>query len=214
MSKNHKKIISPKTKNKRRGISKKNIIFSFFFLSFFLIVILNVRLHNQTNLKAYIDSNTQKGNHFEKKNDINVFHVASTVPTLHPKKTYFTPSFMAHPNATIFIKPIFGQHRPNRDAVFAFAEQYPVEVYVQFLTSLRNSGYQGDVVLSVSTVDKMKRNVEKYLKQQSSAKVVQESDIALIVYAVDWTCYHKDGTPIDHVKSGFSDCQANLYGME
>ena len=147
--------------------------------------------------------------------DKNKFHTElNHYHQLRHDAIYPAPSALAHPNATIYVQPIFGQHRPNKDAIFAFAEQYPVETYVQFLSFLTETGYKGDVVFSTSKIEKMKPNVKTYLRRQASSEQILKSGIAVIVYALDWTCFKKDGTPINNVNSGFSDCKTNLYGVE
>lgn len=179
----------------------------------FIIILAGPAIYVNVHFEDHTEVNLSP--HLEKENSeeaINTYEPDAV--TKSPKILYPTPASMAHPNATPYVKPLFGEHRPHKDAVFAFAEQYPVETYVQFLSFLRDTGYQGDVVLSVASVEKMKPNVEKYLRQQASASLVEETGIAVIVYTVDWTCFKKDGKPIDHVSSGFTNCKAKLYGLE
>eukprot|EP00566_Odontella_aurita_P010917 CAMPEP_0113538764 /NCGR_PEP_ID=MMETSP0015_2-20120614/7547_1 /TAXON_ID=2838 /ORGANISM="Odontella" /LENGTH=407 /DNA_ID=CAMNT_0000438375 /DNA_START=225 /DNA_END=1448 /DNA_ORIENTATION=+ /assembly_acc=CAM_ASM_000160 len=78
------------------------------------------------------------------------------------------PVEAAGPNATIILKPTFGVHRPDQDAVFVFAEGYDLTVFALFVTSLReNAGFDGDIVMSVSSRAKLKSGVETFLKQQN-----------------------------------------------
>ena len=51
------------------------------------------------------------------------------------------------------------------DAIFALACQYSKEYYQRFVGSLRKHGYNGDIVLAVSPVDKMKSGVSDYLQK-------------------------------------------------
>mmetsp|Transcript_36060 Transcript_36060/g.107845 ORF Transcript_36060/g.107845 Transcript_36060/m.107845 type:complete len:403 (-) Transcript_36060:301-1509(-) len=78
------------------------------------------------------------------------------------------PVEAAGPNATIILKPTFGVHRPDQDAVFAFAVGYDLIMFALFVTSLRkNAGFDGDIVMSVSSRAKLKSGVETFLKQQN-----------------------------------------------
>ena len=109
------------------------------------------------------------------------------IPALQPRrlKTFPPPYAMAGQDSKLLLEPTFGAHRPDKDAVFAFAEGYDLPVYVLFVESLRRTGFDGDIVLSVSSPDKMADRVEDYLRSQSQK--------GLVVYTVDWDCYKKDG---------------------
>lgn len=77
------------------------------------------------------------------------------------------PVKAAGPNATIILKPTFGVHQPDKDAVFVFAEGYDLKVYALFVVSLRKTGFNGDIVMSVSSREKLKPGVENFLQQQN-----------------------------------------------
>lgn len=47
--------------------------------------------------------------------------------------------------------PVFGAHRPSADAVFTIARGYPPPTLVRFVNSLIESGYDGDIVLGLSS---------------------------------------------------------------
>ena len=53
-------------------------------------------------------------------------------------------------------QPLFGARHTGSDAVFALASKYHKDFYKWFVGSLRQSGFNGDIVLAVSTPDKMK----------------------------------------------------------
>lgn len=113
------------------------------------------------------------------------------------KKSYPLPSEATSlPDVKINVKPLFGEHQANQDVVFAFAEGYPLDVYVFFLTSLNNCGFRGDVVLSVSHVDKMEDGVYNYLKNSST------ENVNVVVYSIDWKCQKKNGDQINHANGG------------
>ncbi len=73
-------------------------------------------------------------------------------------------------NGKIIIQPTFGTHRYDKDAIFAIANTMEYEDYVLFITSLRDSGYIGDLVLSTPDVDTMEDDLVKFLKYHSQEK--------------------------------------------
>ena len=124
------------------------------------------------------------------------------------RKSFPKPSSLANPNAQVLLQPTHGTHNPSSDAVFAFAEGYQLHTYVGFVESLKATHYQGDVVLSVSHPTKLSTGVQDYLN-------ADHGDINLVYYAVDWTCWKKNGEKISNTNGGMSDCQVNgLYGDE
>lgn len=115
----------------------------------------------------------------------------------------------------IMLKPTFGSHRPDRNAVFAFAEGYDLQVYTTFIESLKQTSFTGDVVLAVSYVGGMKPGVEEYLRSYS-----QQDSLRVISYALEWECYKKSGVRIlpengegrgSTTNHGFSDCK--IHGL-
>ena len=106
------------------------------------------------------------------------------------------------------IKPTFGSHRPHVDAVFALAEGYELKIYVLFIESLRRSGFTGDVVLSVSSLDQLKQGVEDYLRSFSTAE--GEEGINIVAYTVSWTCFEGDEkTVAKGANEGQRKCKLN-----
>ena len=128
------------------------------------------------------------------------------------------PAFPLPSDSPISLKPTFGKHRPNKNAVFAFAEGYEIGVYVTFIESLKQTNFTGDVVLAVSYVKGMKPGVAEYLKWYSEQG---DGSLRVISYALEWECYKKSGVRIATTNSegrgsttnhGFSDCVIhNLY---
>ena len=104
---------------------------------------------------------------------------------------------------SILLEPTFGKHRPNVDAVFALAEGYNLDTYLLFIDSLRKTGFDGDIVLSVSAVENMQNGVEKFLKSQKN----------LVVYTMNWDCYDKKtGSSTSKAQEGINLCKAHsLY---
>lgn len=83
-----------------------------------------------------------------------------------------SPSLMAGPNSTLILKPAMGSHRPDVDAVFASAEGLSLEIYVLFITSLRSTGFDGDIVLGVSPWNEMAPGVFEFLKYHAQTGLV------------------------------------------
>lgn len=106
----------------------------------------------------------------------------------------------------ILLQPQYGSHRPGENAVFAFAEGYDLRIYVLFVESLLATGYSGDIVLSVSHEDKLKKGVGEYLKKKAASNHV-------VVYTVDWECFKKNGEAVEDARGGMADCRVdNLFG--
>lgn len=78
------------------------------------------------------------------------------------------------------IKPILGQHT-GRDAIFALACNYPLELYQFFVGSLRRFNYKDDIVLAVSPPKQMHGGVYDYLKQTN-----------VVAYGFEVDCKGKD----------------------
>lgn len=122
-----------------------------------------------------------------------------------PTKEYPSPAAMVGSDAVVILEPTFGKHRPDEDAIFAFAEGYDIKIYLAFMESLKATGFAGDVVLSVSSLDKLKPGVEKYLRAQPN----------LVVYTVDWKCYTGSGKLADGPNEGIRMCQfSGMYGTQ
>ena len=116
------------------------------------------------------------------------------------KPTFPYPTDFIGKDARILLKPTFGEHRPSVDAVFALAEGYDLKIYLQFLQSLANTGFDGDIVLSVSSFENMQPGVQEYLKAQKN----------LVVYTMNWDCRdRKDGSATSNAKEGVNLCKAN-----
>ena len=123
-----------------------------------------------------------------------------------PKITFTHP---APTNTHVSLKPTFGTHRSHSDAIFAFAEGYDLKIYLTFLESLKATGYNGDLVLSVSALDKLKPGVEEYLR--SHHKEENEVGLNVVVYTVTWLCYTGDGELAEGANEGQRMCE--LVGM-
>jgi hypothetical protein len=81
-------------------------------------------------------------------------------------------------NASIVLEPAFGIHRPDQDAVMAYAEGYELIHYLAFIESLKGTGFRGDIVLAVSALPLLREGVEEYLRGCDTC----------VIYAIDFTC--------------------------
>jgi hypothetical protein len=128
-------------------------------------------------------------------------------PTTFPKPTERVSSQGGRKKRLVpYLKPAFGgSHRPDQDAVFVFAAEYGINVYLLFLTTLRATGYDGDVVLALSPMDARETRVRDFL----------EDDPHVIAYVIDITCFNAENEPVPSVKGGIRVCNCdNLYGEE
>jgi hypothetical protein len=76
-----------------------------------------------------------------------VEEIARLGPSHFPKPTHL---YHDHDSVVPVARPIIGEHRPNVHAVFAYAEGYALDHYILFLQTLRETGFDGDVVLAIS----------------------------------------------------------------
>ena len=109
-----------------------------------------------------------------------------------------SPIERAGPNSTILLKPAFGMHRSTSNAIFVFAEGYDLSIYLAFIESLSNSGYTGDVVISISQEDKLKPGVKEYLTSKRGLNIVG--------YEVEWNCFKSSGESVEGSREGRSHC--------
>lgn len=127
---------------------------------------------------------------------------ASLVGKPHSRKVEVAP----------ILKPRLGEHRPDQDAVFAFASEYDLSTHQGFILSLRKTGFQGDIVLAVSPTDLAKDGEAASTKQEKLHEFFA-SDPHVIVYVVPFTCYNAEGESVDSAKGGIRTCHCHvLYG--
>jgi hypothetical protein len=106
--------------------------------------------------------------------------------------------------ATIILEPAFGAHRSNSNAIFVFAEGYDLSIYLAFIESLSNTGYTGDVVISISTEEKLKPGVKDYLTSKNTGK-----GLNIVGYEVEWNCFKQSGQAATGSNEGMNHCQMN-----
>lgn len=113
------------------------------------------------------------------------------------KRTFPEPSRLAGENAVPVLEPTFGTHRPEVDAVFAFADGYSLSQYLGFVESLLATGFTGDIVLAVSHKKALKWGVEEYLRSRST----------VVVYEIEWECWDSSNDPVkSDTKEGMHMC--------
>jgi len=134
-------------------------------------------------------------------------------PSVFPKPTdyvahlYATKEGLDEDNveAVPYLQPTYGKHRPDQDAVIAFAAEYVLDNYMVFIESLRKTGFQGDIVLSVTEMDMRKDDLRNYL---STAPGV-------VIYVPQQECYNFEGEIVESAKGGMRTCMIhNLYGVK
>lgn len=126
-------------------------------------------------------------------------------------KKWPSPSEKAGADTTILIKPAFGAHRPAHDAIFVFAEGYDLSIYLAFVESLVNTGYDGDVVFSISHEDKLKPGVKEYLQSHNSEPGT--GGVNIVTYEVSWSCFKQSGEATHGANEGVSHCKMdNAFG--
>lgn len=133
--------------------------------------------------------------------DQSLFHHVNSIEVLGPS-SFPRPTEIAktdaHDVVEPYLKPVIGKHRPDQDAVFAYAAEYPLENYMAFIASLRETGFKGDIVLGVSSLDLKKDEIRRYLSTPN-----------IIVYKADVICRNLEGDTVDSAKGGSRGCQFN-----
>ena len=98
-------------------------------------------------------------------------------PSHFPKPTHL---YSQHDTVVPIAQPLCGEHRSDVDAVFAYAEGYEVPNYILFIQTLRETGFDGDVVLAIA--DDPQAGVVEYLQEQPH----------VVVYKASLTCFDED----------------------
>jgi hypothetical protein len=100
-------------------------------------------------------------------------------PSAFPKPTDKLPD-----GAVPIVEPIVGRHRPDHDAILAYAEGYELQWYMSFIESLKATGFSGDLVLAIAEDRVRSHGVLDYLAAQPF----------LVVYSVVMDCFDTDQT--------------------
>ena len=98
-------------------------------------------------------------------------------PSTFPKPTDKLPD-----GAVPIVQPIHGHHRPDQDAILAYAEGYEIQWYLSFIESLKATGFQGDLVLAIAEERIRSKGVMEYLSAQPF----------VVVYSITMDCFESD----------------------
>ena len=91
----------------------------------------------------------------------------------------YAPQDIANKNAKVVLQPTLGQHTNTHDAVFGIADGVPLPQLVLFVTTLRESGFKGDIVLSVSARDKLTNETWSFLEYHAQHRMVVYEGVGL-----------------------------------
>ncbi len=127
-------------------------------------------------------------------------------PSAMAERLSFNHSILSTTSPIVpYLKPVHGTHRATADAVFLFAAEYPLSSYILFISSLRLTGYDGDIVIAISQLDWNDKAVRSYLSH----------DPHVIVYAIEFSCFNAEWEAVTSVKGGMRVCQCHqLYGRQ
>lgn len=101
------------------------------------------------------------------------------------------PPYMDRPSTSNFrvgAKPVIGKHRCSKNAVMAFAHGYQLPELIHFVTSLWQTGYDGDLVIGVG------RDLT-----QETRSFFEDSALThpgLVVYEVPLSCQRKNSCQV------------------
>ena len=154
-----------------------------------------------------VDDGDLTSNLFDPPDEIQVL-----APSAFPKPTHLITE--GGPGVTVIVEPAYGKHRPDKDAIFAYAEGYGLEYYMMFVETLADTGFDGDYVLAVSDPIMIKPDVMEYLQFQNRVNVV--------VYNHELSCLGPTGEPGQKRRNMphggldvFQMCQfADVYGWK
>jgi len=85
-------------------------------------------------------------------------------------------------------KPLYGEHRCDKNAVMAFAHGYQLPQLIHFITSLWKTGYDGDVVIGVGT--NLTQETRSYLEYHAKNRA------GLVVYETPLSCQRKNSCQV------------------
>lgn len=104
------------------------------------------------------------------------------------------PPDLIQKNATLSSKfrvaqgPRYGEHRCNKNAVMTFAHGYQLPQLMHFMTSLWQTGYDGDLVIGVGT--NLTKETRSFLEDSA------RTHSGLVVYEISLSCQRKNSCRI------------------
>jgi len=120
--------------------------------------------------------------------------------------TFPKPSSYGRDNDDVkpYLKPTFGAHRHDVDAVFVFAAEYGLNTYICFVESLRKTGFTGDVVFAVSALDVKDKVTREYLSEPNNG---------IVTYVLMLKCFNAEMEEVESAKGGMRVCTLDgLWG--
>jgi hypothetical protein len=147
-----------------------------------------------------------------------LFLPSDTIRVNAPSK-FPKPTRLLGPDAVVVVEPTFGTHRPDHDAILAYAEGYKLSYYMQFLETLTLTGYRGDVVLAIAEPRIIRPDVVEYLQTYTNQGINKPN---VVIYQQELKCDARDGEVTNQrqlVKTGDTDifqmCQlSEVYGWK
>ncbi len=82
------------------------------------------------------------------------------------------PSALLSQNATVALKPTMGLHRYDQDAIFSIADGLSIRQLAIFVITLRNTGFEGDIVFSTWPREYLSEEVINFFEYHSKSGVV------------------------------------------
>ena len=95
----------------------------------------------------------------------------------------------------------------SRPSCFATMPGYDLSIYLAFVESLVNTGYDGDVVFSISEEKKLKPGVKEYLQSHNAG--AGDGGVNIVTYEVNWSCFKQSGEATSGANAGISHCKMN-----
>ena len=112
---------------------------------------------------------------------LNETYASQRTPLQVPHRGPSVPDEMA--NTASSITPTWGEHRPDRNAIFVIMNECKLEMFVLLVKSVLKFEFEGDIVISVSSHDEMSSGVWDFLQYHIRAyKASGAETINLVVY--------------------------------
>jgi len=137
----------------------------------------------------------------------------SDAVTVNSASHFPKPTRKLGSNATIIVEPTFGEHRPEADAILAYAEGYQLSYYMMFLETLAATGFTGDVVLAIAEERIVRNDVVDYLKTYATG---DRSKPNVVVYQQSLDCDNEEEGNHKRrlTKKGDTDGESMTFGHE
>jgi hypothetical protein len=90
-----------------------------------------------------------------------------------------TPLGLVGDGSIVVAKPSIGKHRNESDAIFCIADDLDYRRMVQFLTSIQGTGFEGDIVMSISRQNRKGSKIHTFLERfgQNNNNLVVYEDV-------------------------------------